>query len=301
MPVIGEPEVRRLRKRPLDIAPYKLRRAAESDYVELVKGSTVVYDEELGQVTVVYLELDDEFPGVTEALLSVPFSARSRTGGMVSTSATIGFAPRNTIRRDYCNAAALSRSHPEAHSRIASLAETVARYYEQYHPELYADHQRQVEKVLLNWRLENSVFTSGIINKNNPLLYHHDAGNFKNVWSNMLAFKSKVGGGYLSVPEYNLGFQIRDRSLLMFDGQNLLHGVTPIQLLAPDAYRYTIVFFSLRGMWQCMTPDEEMQRYRKVRTEREFRRAEAPVAENPKTYADLRALRAKERAARRGT
>lgn len=291
MPVIAEPAIRRLTRRPLDLKPFKMRRAAEDDYSELVTTSTVVYDEDAQQVSIVYLELDDAFPGVVEALKRIEYKTNGRAGGMPTRSRVFGYQPRITIRRDFCAATSLATEAPEDHARIAHLAETVGRYYQQWHPELYAEHQKQVDRVLPNWRLEDTVFTSGIINKNNPLLYHHDAGNFKNVWSNMLAFKSRVGGGYLSVPEYELGFQISDRSLLMFDGQNLLHGVTPIHLQGAEAYRYTIVFYSLKQMWQCLTPDEEQRRFRKKRTEREFRRAEKPVPDQVITSADMRQKR----------
>jgi len=300
VPATTEPQVRKLRKRTIDTSEYLRRVAAERDFSELITTSTVVYDQDTEQVSIVYLELDDDFSGIPEALATVQTKSDSRTGGMVSNSRIFGYQPRNTIRRDYCTSASLAYDNPEAHARIAGLASMVSTYYEAWHPELYAEHQKQVEQVLPNWRLEGSVFTSGIINRDNQLLYHHDAGNFRNVWSNMLAFKRKVGGGYLSVPEYDLGFQIRDRSLLMFDGQNILHGVTPILKWAADSYRYTIVFYSLRGMWKCVTPEEEQRRYRKVRTEREFRRAEKPISADPQNFASVMELRAKERMSRRG-
>jgi hypothetical protein len=298
VPATTEPQVRKLRKLALDPAEYKRRVASERDFSELVTKSTVVYDKDAEAISIVYLELDDDFSGVVEALRSIQTKSAGRTGGMVSNSRIFGYSPRITLRRDYCSSASLAYDNPEAHSRICSLASMVSRYYQAWHPELYAEHQRVVEKVLPGWRLEGSVFTSGIINRDNQLPYHHDAGNFRNVWSNMLAFKRKVGGGYLAVPEYDLGFQIRDHSLLMFDGQNILHGVTPILKWAADSYRYTIVFYSLRGMWQCLTPEEETQRYRRKRTEREVRRAESKP--DPEAQAEILRVRAIERMARRG-
>lgn len=271
-----EPQVLKLEKRELDIDNYKRRSASESDYEMLVDASTVVRDVGEGKVSIVYLELEEDHSPVVQALKRISYNKDSRTRGMMTRSRVFGFMPRNTIRRDYCTATSLLHEDPDAHQLVMRYADKVARQYEQFNPELYAEHQRQVERVLPDYKIGKSVFTSGIINKNNPLPYHHDAGNFKNAWSNMLVFKHRTTGGYLSVPEYGLGFELKDNSLLMFDGQSILHGVTPIQKFGKQAYRYSIVFYSLQQMWQCLTPEEEMKRYRKVRSEREYKRL-APV------------------------
>lgn len=270
-----EPHVLHLRRRPINLADYKLRGAQESDYSTLITQPTLVYDDEQEMVTIAYLHLDPsrDARALVAALRRIEYQTGARTNGMVSTSRVFGHQPRITIRRDYCTTTALARDDPDAHAVVASYAAKVSRLYQRYNPDLYAAHQREVEKVLPEWTLEDSVFTSGIINKNNPLLYHHDAGNFKRVWSNMLGFKRYCQGGYLAVPEYDLGLEIRDNSLTMFDGQSLLHGVTPITLTRSDGHRFTIVFYSLKQMWQCLPPGEEVKRIQKLRTEREARRA----------------------------
>lgn len=80
------------------------------------------------------------------------------------------------------------------------------------------------------------------------------------------------------MPEYNACFELKDNSLLMFDGQSLIHGVTPIRRKTRDAHRFSIVFYSMQQMWNCLTPEEEIKRYRKVRSEREYKRAKQQQA-----------------------
>src|SRR6185369_973882 len=153
------------------------------------------------------------------------------------------------------------------------------KYYEQWNPTGYKSHCEAVQKVLPQYRLHGTPFTSGIINDNNPLAYHYDSGNFKGVWSAMFGFKRHVEGGHLSVPELvdtdnrALGFEIADKSLLLFDGQGLLHGVTPIRKTRAEARRFTVVFYSLQQMWKCEPVESEVQRIRRIRTERERKRA----------------------------
>jgi len=121
--------------------------------------------------------------------------------------------------------------------------------------------------------MEGTPFTSGIVNKNNPLKYHHDSGNFKNVLSNMIVLKRGVKGGRLSCPEYDIKFECDDNCVVIFDGAQILHGVTPIiKPEGEETYRYSVVYYSLEQMWKCDSVNEEVKRIRKVKKEREFKR-----------------------------
>ena len=111
----------------------------------------------------------------------------------------------------------------------------------------------------------------------------------------MVVFKGGVSGGFLSLPEYRAGVELKDNSLFMFDGQSILHGVTPIKKHNPNSYRYSIVYYSLRQMWKCLTIDEEVIRIRQRKTKRELLRAK-PTQE----YLESQKKDLKHQLARRG-
>ena len=260
-----------VQRRELDLDQFKMRSAAESDYDTLVTESTAVYED--GDLMIAYLELDLDCSHVVQALQAMSFETERRTSGLISQSRVFGYLPRNTLRRDFCTATWLAVNQPREHAIITAYAVRVAEYYRSLNPDLYEKHQRTTdEHVVGDYRIKDSPFTSGIVNKNNPLKYHFDRGNFKDVWSCMLVFKNNVQGGYLSVPEYGLGFELKHNSLFMFDGQGLLHGVTPIVRRTPDAYRYSIVYYSMREMWNCLPVTDELIRIRNLKTERELKR-----------------------------
>jgi hypothetical protein len=231
-----------------------------------------------GVPAVIYLHLQDDLEDVRQAFERIRYIGDYRTAGLKTNSRTIGYLPRNTLRRDFCTATSLATEQPREHAVATRAAAVAAQYYQQYNPAQYAAHVSSVDKVLPQYRLHGSPFTSGIINDNNPLAYHFDSGNFKGVWSAMFGFKRGASGGHLSTPELvdadgkALGFEIADKSLLLFDGQGLLHGVTPISLL-PGGHRFTVVFYSLQQMWKCEPVEGEIARIRRLRTERERRRA----------------------------
>jgi hypothetical protein len=260
-------------RKTLNLKEYKYRVAKADDCQTVVNEPCKVYED--GQLKIVYAELRERLPRVVSALQAITYDRNHRTGGLPTNSRILGYAPRSTLRKDFCGSTSLAVANPIEHGVIAAGARVAESYYRELNPSLHESHAAlAAEKVKDGWRIEGSVFTSGIINKNNQLRYHHDAGNFRNVWSAMLVFKSEVEGGYLSIPEYDLVITLRDHSVLLFDGQGLLHGVTPFNLLSPHGYRYSIVYYSLQQMWNCLTPKEELSRIRKLKTEREYRRAE---------------------------
>ncbi len=255
----------------LDLNAYKMRNAVEGDYQRLITESTLIYEGD--SLMIAYVELDLDCSDVVDALQHIKYEKNARTSGLVTTSRIFGYSPRNTLRKDFCSATSLAKEQPHYHKVIADYAAKVGEYYQQFNPDLYSTHQQTTEgHVIGDYRIKDSPFTSGIINKNNPLKYHFDTGNFTDVWSGMLVFKRDIEGGYLSVPEYGIGFELKHNSLLMFDGQGLLHGVTPIKRLHPNAFRYSIVYYSLRQMWNCLPITDELLRIRQVRTERETKR-----------------------------
>lgn len=256
----------------LDLKEFVKRSALETDYSRLVKRDTLVRVE--GIPRILYLNLDWDFEPLLDILQRIRYQESERTGGLKTVSRVFGFQPRVALRRDYCTATSLAHEDTPANNVVCSYGNRIETFYAQLFPEVHADHARQArDKILPEWRIAGTSFSSGIINKNNPLKYHFDSGNFENVCSCMLGFKRDIGGGYLSCPELDLGFQIADQSLLIFDGQSILHGVTPIVRATPRAYRYTIVYYTLKGMWQCEPLSGELARIRNLKTRRERKRA----------------------------
>lgn len=257
-----------------DPREYVKRSALETDYSTLVQEDTVVTVE--GHPQIAYFNFKDriDFDELRRTLKRVHYPETVRTGGLKTRSRVFGYQPRITLRRDYCTATSLRAEHPDQDKVVCDYGRLITMEYIKQFPERFQRHKTWVEEnVLPEWHMEQSIFTSGIINKNNPLKYHYDAGNIKGVNSCMLALKHNVSGGYLAVPEYDLGFEIADGSLIIFDGQSLLHGVTPIKTYGADAYRYTVVYYTLQGMWKCEPLSAELARIRAVKTKRERKRA----------------------------
>jgi hypothetical protein len=261
-------------RRDIDVKQYRFRRADEKDCSQIVAEDALIYID--GKLAIIYIDrVPEDLTAFYDALTKIRYDKSTRTSGLVTTSRIFGYAPRNVLRNAPCRATSLAGDAPEHHKAIMKAASVAAKYYRTGNPELAAMHQQLTdEKVLGNYRMGDTMFTSGIINDNNPLLYHFDAGNYRGVYSAMFGFKKGIEGGYLAMPEIDIHLKISDKSLSLFDGQGILHGVTPIRKTHPDAKRYTIVYYSLQQMWNCETPGTELEILRNRRTEYERKRSD---------------------------
>jgi hypothetical protein len=260
-------------RKEVNFSDYIRRSALESDYNVLITEDTLITEN--GVPRILYARLpDDSTKYIRQACKNIRYDTSTRLNGLKTTSRIFGYNPRNAIRKDFCSATSMAVEHPTEHAVICDFGKQLTTLYAQYFPDIYAIHEGNVEgKVRDGWRIEQTPFTSGIVNKNNPLKYHFDAGNIRDVLSNMVVFKKDIGGGYLSCPEFDIGFEVADNTVILFDGQNILHGVTPIKRHSEHAYRYSVVYYTLQAMWSCLPINEEIARARNVRNSREKKRA----------------------------
>lgn len=288
--------IERRKRDDIDYKDFVKRSAVEADYKELIDESCILVDADTKEVLVVYKELDFDDKDILWALNSIKYDETTRTGGLRTTSRIFGYSPRLALRKDFCSSTSLSVDQPEQHAAVVKYGIRIADLYSTSTPEAFEKHKKLIEqKVLQEYQLTDTPFTSGIINKNNPLKYHFDSGNFKNVYSCMAVFKIDVEGGHLSLPEYNIGFKLRHNSVFMFDGQSILHGVTPIKRLSTKAARYSIVYYSLQQMWNCLPLTEELARIRNLKTQRERNRLKMMRGEAPPPKAIAGTLKRREK------
>lgn len=266
-----------IKKKKINLREYVQRRAEEKDCRTFLKGEFRLVDEETGRVVALYCKPKNEeerFDDLFEACSATKFTKDTRTNGLQTTSRIFGYNPRNAIRKDFCSAASFANDQPELHKRVLAAGLLAAKYYAIHNPELYENHLKTTqEKIVDDYKIPEVPFTSGIINDNNPLCYHFDSGNFKDVWSSMIVLKRQIAGGFLAMPEYDVLCEVSDKSIFYFDGQSILHGVTPITKRSKNARRFSVVYYSLKAMWDCKPLREEVARARMRRQQVEERRA----------------------------
>jgi hypothetical protein len=233
---------------------------------------TLVRDADTDEPICIYAPLPEGVADLRRAVRGVTqFNGVNRAGsGYRTKSATFGTAPRKPVfQREGCASTAVKRDFPEQHSVLESYADRCQAMLGEWLPEMVTASADESAAIKPDWRLTPDTFwTSGVINQTVSMPYHTDSSNY-DVWSAMPVVRRGTRGGYLHVPEYDVVLECRDGWCAWFPGFRLVHGVTPITRSSPDGYRYSVVFYALRGMRDCATTAMEQQYAKEMRTERE--------------------------------
>ena len=256
----------------IDLKEYEKRDALLSDVSKHLNEDCIIYVD--NEPVLVYKVLDpSKLKNLRWAVKNIKYDVGERTLGLKSTSKVFGYSPRLTLRYDFCRLSGMGNDFKKQHKVITDFGIYLTELYEEFLPEDLKRHREKVyEKVIEEWVIDETPFTSGIVNKNNRLKYHFDSGNFKGVYSNMVVLKRDVDGGHLVIPSLDISLECSDGALVIFNGQDILHGVSGIEYQHKDAYRYSAVYYSLEQMWKCEPLDDELRRIREVKTEREKKR-----------------------------
>lgn len=237
-------------------------------------GPTIIRDADTGEMIAASLPFDGT-ARLRRLLPEMDYTGLQRAKNYRSKSKTFGFAPRRPlVRRESCSLSALASSRPDIQAALTELSDQCATTLTSIAPDTVETDRETMQAVLPEWRMgEEKLWTSGVVNKTAQLPYHRDGFNFP-TWSAMPVIRRGVRGGHLHLPEYDLVVPCQDGYAVYFAGHQLVHGVTPITLKQKDGYRYSVVFYALRGMKDCYTYAVETAEGQRKRSERERRMAE---------------------------
>lgn len=234
----------------------------------------VFTDFSTGQPVFAYLPVTGKAE-LRAAVREIRYGHTTRAGtGIQNESRTFGYAPRKPVfGREGCKLTQLADEQPGVHRVLEDWAMHLEGMLEDLAPEQAKNDRALLENVGPDWRLgEGNLWTSGVVNRSSSLPFHRDGFNFP-TWSAMPVLRRNMAGGYLHVPEYNLTAECRDGYAVFFPGYLLVHGVTPMHVTKPDGYRYSVVYYALRGMKDCFTAAVETAHAKRKRAEREVEMA----------------------------
>jgi len=203
---------------------------------------------------------------LTQMLVQHPFPKESRRrGGMKDRSMVTNNVAANKAANDFCASAAFAREFPYSQELVTEAIQSMSSWYEALYPKIYKEHFNVISAsgshpIRKEWIIAETPFTSGIINKDVSLVYHKDGNNLDVAPSVMLVLKNGMRGGNLVLPEYDLEIKLRDKTMVIFNGGEMIHGVTPMYPESQSAYRFSLVAYTTASMTKCGSPQEELMR-----------------------------------------
>lgn len=193
----------------------------------------------------------------------IALTSSPRLSGMRNAHQVFGMTPSVPMRKRFgSRVSTFTLKYPGVTMAMERVGAMCAAMFEAAMPDAYKTHMEAVSAVEPKWLLGGGAvpWTSGIINYSSALLYHKDAANIKGTMSAMFVLRSDGdGGGMLHIPALDLLLPCEDRTVSIFDGCRLLHGVTPLKRQA-GTDRFTIVFYAKRQFLSSIPPGDEVRR-----------------------------------------
>lgn len=262
---------------PLDADPAALLAHGAPDLSPNVRGPIIARDPD-GRPVFALAKFGAGLSGLRSAARAYPAGNTLRSSGVRNLSRSFGFVARNQVlQRNACRVCSGALEAAPQHAGLVAAAERLAELAAEIVPERFAADMGLVgEAVLPEWRMSPAgPWTSGVVNFDSPLPYHYDRNNF-DCWSAMVTIRRGALGGHLHCPTWGLSpdgpsavLPCDDGDVVLFNGQTLLHGVTPLQLMQPTSYRISIVYYAVSRMRECLPFDDEIAYARRSRSNRE--------------------------------
>lgn len=199
--------------------------------------------------------------GLPDIINEISFNASNRSANQGEDSILFGAVSKQITKSGFCTQGALMSKNRDLDEMLCSkFAYAFDSLLMEKLPPRHRVSSIKVEgqSILPEYRMGDTVFTSGVINRNSAFRYHYDGFNLKNTYTLMVVFRKNASGGHLVFPEYGIGFKLDSQAIIMFYGKGILHGVTPIQKHADDAYRISVVYYASENLGKCKTFEEEL-------------------------------------------
>lgn len=251
----------------------------------IIDRDVAIVDADTGEVAVAYVVAAKRIASrLAASLRHVQFdtdvyavvNTTTRLSGMAVTHVTFGYQPPAPLRRRYgCSRSQFNALYPEAMDNLADFCRVAEHVFRTQATDVH-DRTAQVvrDTIAPAWLIAGTPWSSGIINQTAALPYHRDQSNIPKSWSAMLGCRGGVSGGLLHLVDYDVYLAVAHGSITIFDGQSVVHGVTPLTMVQPHGFRYTCVTYAKSAMGVCSAdPSEEAHRAAVQATVDEDRRA----------------------------
>lgn len=180
-------------------------------------------------------------------------------------SAIIGYFDRQGGRHPYCRQTAFLNSELKHWLELQPLIKHVDGLFRETLFDKWDAQRKFVESVRPEWVIEGTVFTTLTVNTNAVAGVHVDKGDYDKGFGVITCHRlGHYTGGILCFPRYRVGVDLQHGDVLFFNPHEW-HGMTPI-IGEEDKYeRITCVYYARAKMNECGSPEEELERARKVR------------------------------------
>lgn len=188
-------------------------------------------------------------------------------------SAVVGFIDRYP-RMPFCNCLSVVKRDPEGWASCQPMLRDASTVFATHCPARHAAQMEVARRTHPAYVIGGTPFTTITVNNTFAGGYHRDAGDFEQGFGVMAVLRrGEYRGCELILPAYRLAVDLRDRDVILFDVHEV-HGNAPFEGAVgreiEDHERISVVFYFRKRMTECLPPEQERERAKKLRGEIDF-------------------------------
>jgi hypothetical protein len=186
-------------------------------------------------------------------------STSNITVGNMVQSGNVGFMDSGAMVR-YCRKTAFAKKYFEKYNQGVPFVEYIDKLYKELCPTYYEKQIKIAKGTDINYRIGNTSFTTVTVNKNFRTACHQDAGDYREGFGNLIAYREgSYDGSFFVLPEYRAAVDMQNCDVLFADVHKW-HGNTEMTNLSADALRISFVLYYREYMIKCKSPKQELKR-----------------------------------------
>lgn len=198
--------------------------------------------------------------GTVSKTNEVPQEIRPHTG-------IVGYFDRYP-RIPYCRQTAYNINHPDRWESAVPFFQRADELFEQFVPDRYANQREVADRTVDDWLIPATAFTTVTVNLNWQTACHQDAGDLKEGFGVMPVIDmGHYEGAYFIQPKFGMAYDCRTTDLLLNDVHEW-HGNGPFTGSSGYYERLSCVLYYRRKMEECDSPEEELERAKRIGDER---------------------------------
>lgn len=182
--------------------------------------------------------------------------SNTKVGNSVETS-VVGYIDASG-KVPYCRKTAFTKDYFRKFSAGVPFIKHVDGLYKDLCPEHYERQMNIAKATDINYRIEDTSFTTVTVNKNFRTAVHKDAGDYPGGFGNLCVYREgSWGGAYFCLPEFRVAIDMQNTDMLFVDVHRW-HGNTPFH--GEEYLRVSFVMYYREYMFMCKKPGEELKR-----------------------------------------
>lgn len=168
-------------------------------------------------------------------------------------------------RIPYCRQTAYNVNNPEKFQRALPFFQQAAEAFAEYVPERHDAQMEVAKETVQDWVISETPFTTVTVNLNWQTAVHTDSGDYEEGFGVMPVISAgDYEGAYFMQPKFKTAYDVRTGDLLLNDVHEW-HGNGPFHSSQGYYERLSVVLYYREEMAECGTPEEELERAKRVR------------------------------------